>query len=1312
MMHPTSSGLGRSLLRSGLAASESNVAECSYRPHLLSHLASPSHAPVRRGTLHSATISDHFEQTRTQFLLSRRPYSSLVSQQAPPDSLNFSPAPQLSLETPARTVSASLASIQSGLEIPSNVLLDLLTTNDKSYYQLLRSRLPPDFHRLDAYLLLRNQDPTRLNKLSAMDIERLIKRVGKEGLAGVLSLLLFDIVGSPYPAARVKTGYFQVRPGSKVRYSLLKTLLLSSNRGELLQDDAMALYLFQMLIRDYKRNSDPTVFFHSPVPSNFSQGDARNLVKRVLRAGSNELLPVLQVLRTHLERRTSDFPSAREASQLIEFYLQPETFDVAAALDVVRTLKDTHGLSQDSIDQAIRDGKRYYDYLKSTSGKFTEEQQANLENLTLKVSLRLISMKCCLVQRPEGGAQYLAVFQNLMDSFSLHLLPDSAIFDSATSPGVIAFKTFRSIFLHLLGQPGAESVRQALLLMQKCDSRLLAMLSNRDVQDMCDAAAAYSMSSIAVQAYLLIIKAKTRIGMKGAKPSPHGHSLVRDGFLVNTDTFIVLLNQLNSAGDWLSTKAVVRGLRLLPLVPTSLAQMHLRFQGAQRPRFIGALAGARMKDEAFELYQLWSDAHYDPDLARALVSAPIGDTYHTNSRFEQHVESLEEEENLVASSASCLVKLVKALCRGSTPRLMEEQSSAVDQTVYSDTEEYVVKARFAIEVFKRSQDPIDWTHYNLTALASACFYVRDIKGAFTALARISFMRHLPDAVDISVMLGGLMAFDPDKAVELFISHSTSIDQVHIKRQPQRVSANKLPINDEDGVQPEQLEIPPGDGSIPRIARVSEASEASYAPMRPSAKLTSTLMSRAMGQGRFDLVNRLADFAKEAGIASKLGLIASSSLLYRANLAPMDVVQVVKRLLASGWSADPALLDIAARQILKTHSLNLRHANVADLETEIKNPDLKETEATEQEAPASETEEIQAEEADLKETKSTGMEAKITEVRETEVSKADAKQSKTEGIEIKATEKKEIEAKESAATQTEAIEMEGTKIEPEDTEANVASAQEFKKSRITGSRERLSSVQSAVYLMEVSMAAKSIVNLLTVSVALKKIRNAGFKSLPRHAASNPVTKPTSQRTEARVKWVACIDRIVYALRWTSFFDTGHDYRLGLPPWKATDKGDLVSADLADLYSLALSPKESRSMRDQSLALAPPESPAMPAAKRLDRADTSIPELQRQPNVLPSDLFCLILEAYVAWGDNQGAAEVAAWMRDEARADMGQTTREIDDFVRRTMAALNQQQRIQSHLATFAPLEQPGEILSMLSGQQATPRLKGWWSYRGQ
>lgn len=1220
MIHSASSASGRSTIRSGLTAFETNVAECSYRPRFVEpqRIALPLSAQVRRIASNSATKHkiNRSSTTSKQVSDNKRSSSTFESHRfkdAPEDSLVFPPAPQPSPETLARDVSTSLASIQSGLQIPSNVLLDVLTTKDRTYYQLLRSKLPPDFHRLDAYILLRSQDPAKLSGLSEMDIDRLIKRAGKEGLAGVLSLLLEDITGSINPAAKAHSGYFRVPAGSQTRYHLLKTLLLNCNRGDLLQNDGLALHLFQLLVEDFKSVSNPSASRTSSVPSNFPQGDARNLVRRILHVKSTKLLPVLQALRTHLERRTSDFPSAREASQLIEFYLQPDIRDFAAALDVVRTLRDTHGLGQDSIDQAVRDGKNYFDYLKASSEHLDAKEQSTLEQISLEVSLRLISMKCHLVQHPEGGAQYLSTFHSLMDSFRLDLLPDAAIFDTSASPGVIAFKAFRNTVLHLLGQPGSGSLQQVLAMMQRCDSRLLALLSSRDIQDLCDVGTAHEMLSIVVQAYFLIIKAKARIAMRKGNTSTHAHSLVRDGFLVNTDTFISLLHQLNSTGNSLSTKAIVRGLRLLPFNPTSLAQMHIRFEGAQRPRFIGALAGAHMKEEAFELFQLWSDTHYDPDLARARVSAPIGDSFRPNAHHERRFEELKEDVNFVASSASCVVALVKSLCRGTTSRILEPGRPA-HNPLNPDAEERVLQAEFALEVFKRAQDPSNWTHYNLTALATACFYVRDIKGAFTALSRISFMRHTPDAVDISVLIGGLMAFDPDKAVDLFISHSTFVDQLQIKAPPkvrQRNEEANRP-DSKDSIQSADAGTLMDDGSIPHIKRVPEASKANFAPMRPSARLASILLSRAMAQGRLDLVNKLIGFADEAGISSSLGLAASSSLLYQADMAPTEVVKVVKRLLASGWPADPALLEFAARQVLKSHSLNLRQAKESEMETE----------------------------------------------------------------------------------------------------DQVGAGSDARKPKKESALERLSSVQTAVYLMEVSLATKNVVNLLTVKIALNKIRNSGYRFLPRIAASELRSKPKAGRADSRARWIACIDRVVYALRWSSFFDTGHDYRQGLPLWKSskTVDGGLLPVDLDDLYNFAFSAKVSRRIQDQSLLPIPPEEFSKETVLGDDGTEKDVQSLKRKPNVLSSQTFCRILEAYLAWGDTQGAAEVAAWMRDEAGADVGHTNREVDEFVGRIKVALDKQQESRSRLATQESSD-GSEILGMLSGQQSTPRLKAWWGYRG-
>lgn len=1077
-------------------------------------------------------------------------------------------------------------------------------------------------------------------------------------------------------SAKAKPGYFHVFAGTEERYKLLRTILIRCNRGEFLLHDGTALNVFMIMLDDLFQsragsagNPQPGMETNSAssapsttgataihLPDDFPAGETRRLVKLVVHLKDPELAPILNALRSHLEARTPDFPTAREGAQLIAYYLQPNLRDFAAALDVVRGLRDTNALPQEVVDDAIRDGKKFLSELESAVLSDNEVVQGRpsidqLQQICLDVSLRLIAMKAVMAHRPKGGVQFRKALESLVLSFRLDVIdsqewrrPDRDMQSLLDVP----FRSIRSVLLHLIGQNDNSCLMEALFVLQRCDQRLVAMLPDRDLQEFCDAARSNGSLRIASETYAYFVKAKTFPASTLGMPINCRHLLARDGLMTDADTFLALMRELLSRGQKITIIALLRSLRLLPLTDFSMAQLNMRFSPPQRSRLIALLADVGSTDEAFALFQHWSHWQYDAD-SDSVASLNTGSNLReagsvqvADPLIERQVRLMHDTDGQVAISARSLIALVRSFCHlrpstpSGTPSASTVEHPAIQPVSCSEaSSERFQKARFVIDVFRQACIPTDWTHYRLTALARACFIAQDVPGAFDALAKISFLRQIPDQVDVAVLLGGLIELDADKAVDLFIQHCSV---------PKTIGGEKVDTNGNRHAEGEPFEKVNGaDADFRRPPRL--------APMKPTSALASMLITRAIAQNRMDLVDKLYEFSKAVGISSRLGHTASLRAVFRKGVPPSKVTNTIHRMLLNGWPADPALLEILAQRLL-TRSLQRLPVINTDPTTD----------------------------------------------------------EKEEGL--------------SAS-----------------------------RSKNLPPKKRLQLVQAATRLMQMSAGAMDVVNLRSVHRALDAIggakvvaatapNTAGLATLREASESSLRSARRIGEEERRLNWIACLDSIVYMLRWTTFFDTGDDYQHSLPLWKSSNArdGELISADLDEMLVLGFGGKRRRQSRTQTKAGAATQSMAEEASvKAKDGTVDQVSDLAtastdgvlqngtvRSPNVLPAHLYRRLIETYLVLGDGLGAAEVAAWMRDEANLDLAGTPHEASEFVDRIKVAVLTHQAGSTSIdskqdeasRTSIAAEEPSSsteahgsnILRMLAGQSTTARTKPWWTPR--
>ncbi|KAI3487483.1 hypothetical protein L1887_48587 [Cichorium endivia] len=374
-----------------------------------------------------------------------------------------------------------------------SLLLEYLTTSGTEAKHRIKSQLPSGLLLIDAYLLLRDSHPESLSALSTPNIYSLIRHAGRESLGGVLSLLLQDVVGPELNNPNGPPGLFQVKAGTQDRYRLLREILARSAKTD--TDTSSA----STIDRAYADGDSGIV----QIPDTFPTGEARRLVKLALQFDRPELGPIVKALRVHLETRNPTFPTAREGAQLIAYYLQPNLRDFESGLDVVRALRDTNALAQDVIDDAVHDGRQYFDALQSAFSSVPDDTHASpsqeeLEKVCLDVSLRIVGMKCLMAQRPDGGVQYRMTLESLLSLIELPI-----------RSGRLLPRISRA--------SQNDPLSEVLSVLQRCDPRIVAMLPNTDLQEICDVGRDLETLRQATEIYALFVKAKTT-----ARPAPPG----------------------------------------------------------------------------------------------------------------------------------------------------------------------------------------------------------------------------------------------------------------------------------------------------------------------------------------------------------------------------------------------------------------------------------------------------------------------------------------------------------------------------------------------------------------------------------------------------------------------------------------------------------------------------------------------------------------------------------------------------------------------------------------------------------------------
>ena len=1052
-------------------------------------------------------------------------------------------------------------------------LITFLSAESLPDFRAARSNLPRGLTKIDAYLALRERAPERLADLQDHQITWLFTFAGKEGLGGVLRLLIRDLLGDGYASNTTGHGYFHALPGTQRRLNGLRSLLLACSTGDLLQLGDETVTMFRFLTRELSAVEAASAAQTEPVepdavriPNNFPAGEARRLVSTIVTLRSSELTTTLEALIQHLSKATDEFPTAREGSKLIAYFLLPDIQDHRSALNIVKLMRETNAIGEDAVIQAHKHGQSWLKHVSERLSIATgDARHAQLQRQSLELTLRIIGTTSMLSHRPEGRIQYRKSFEDLMALVGS--LEGDRYGREPGSPTKIGLDVFRLLFAHLQGQSTQESMMHASMLLERCDRDVLACIEDHEVEEFCELAFSMSLPQLASTGFLTIVKAKSLA--QRLRP-------FEAWTMVKSETFIKILRDRNRHGQFVMVKSVLQGLGVLPLTDEVAMSLDRTFQGNQRVELIKVLADAGLKEPALRLYQRWSRLEYK---GQDLLSRPSPRVYEvhrqTRSRMllgdpalaELYTQSTRHaasfEANPVASSSSCMISLVRMLCKNDTfkaleridvsdPKEVMENNQRAERAIYD-----LNMARFVVEALKASRPLSSWTHYDLTALASAFFYLRDSRGAFDAFASIVKLRLMPDAMDLSVLFGGLVHTDAEKAVKMFIHITTNRD----------ADASSSPWQSEERM---------SDDDSLNLPHIDSRS-------RLMGPVISTLLSRCLTTGRQDLAETLIGHIEAQGLTNRVDLQRYKGLLFRNTTYPPEIAKRLRNLVSHGWRPDAGLLDYVARESLYSPKVCFDSRQIA----------------------------------------------------------------------------------------------------------------EASRNRKHGAASIRASLAAGMQMIDLSFRELGVVNLKTVDTLLRKLERLADGIFPPEKVADASGKPVDSRKsnkwhpegQDRVagQWIRRLDRLVYALRWTAFFDTGSNARQGLPFSRSSGSADgkLVPIGLDDSI-------------DASRL----------AAERGGKHGRSSMVKAASPNVLPLKMFRSLIEVYLRLRDYSGAAEVAAWMRDEAGADVARTKEEEDEFVSRVVRLLDERRYGLDEDGREVGTR-PGPVLEMLAGQRQVNRTKMWW-----
>lgn len=233
-----------------------------------------------------------------------------------------------------------------------------------------QSGLPNDISKLDAYLFLRESDPSTLAQLNDDSLARLCMQIGLDRLGGVARVLLDDLEGKTNDeiyidegnndvllniplklqntSSLLKGGAFIAAPGSKRRMVALQNLLIGASRKrskvtytqdtvsssdgigsiESFLSSSFLERAFGMLFYDFnlleKQQQQDDIKSESPIPKDLDERVIRRLIRTITVSKNAKLEPILSAIIKHIKRHATKgwpFPVPPEGCRLLEYYL-------------------------------------------------------------------------------------------------------------------------------------------------------------------------------------------------------------------------------------------------------------------------------------------------------------------------------------------------------------------------------------------------------------------------------------------------------------------------------------------------------------------------------------------------------------------------------------------------------------------------------------------------------------------------------------------------------------------------------------------------------------------------------------------------------------------------------------------------------------------------------------------------------------------------------------------------------------------------------------------------------------------------------
>ena len=590
----------------------------------------------------------------------------------------------------------------------------------------------------ETYLALR-ASPHELHTLPAISIEALIYEAGQAGLSGLIGTIISDVM--EYRAADA---------GSDRQQRLLLALLTMSSMYQ--KKVPMAPDIVVDLAAQYIQAAGVT---------NLSPSIAAHIMRHCFAIRRKDGVPcrLIHSLFYHLAH-TAEYPLLEEGLQVIERMLRYEWIDPSMIMDFVIKTAEVDGdrLGKHTLEQARADGFAWQRWAQDAGGFVAVSELRHGKGDEVRdyaFRITMWSLACRAWIRLNRSTRFRESFLSLYHEY---LAATKAVTMGATSQAAPCVSMLRALLqahlVNLAGTRRANAFRAALATLKQVPKELVAQVSPRVIQSLCNTALELvdvTTAASILKRYIVCLRHINDDERRLVRFLRDMHPAI----LVPILTHLAESVDRSAAAKWAEWLV---GVEEDPYMDT--------FPEAFRARWLMCLCSLDLLDQARALYRRWTGASgspLEPKVRTAYQSRHTSLNFSGNAVYRQihHAfgsqaphESAEvvhpATDNIIHRNGACMLALVRKFGHGT-------QWKSAPDTQFARA----VRDDFLVHVYGSHMPP---SHYELTALLQACMLLREHQVAMRVLRTMESFGYELDAKDMAVLLGGMMDVNPSAAV--------------------------------------------------------------------------------------------------------------------------------------------------------------------------------------------------------------------------------------------------------------------------------------------------------------------------------------------------------------------------------------------------------------------------------------------------------------------------------------------------------------------------------------------------------------------